>query len=69
VFVNLLENAAKYTPPGSRIRISARAEGSSLRVEIADNGPGIRVGQEAAVFEKFAARQPRVGGRPASVSV
>ena len=64
VFVNLLENAAKYTAPTSRIRISARAEGSSLRVEVADNGPGIRPGQETAIFEKFArgTRESAVGG-------
>ena len=64
VFVNLLENAAKYTPPTSHIRVSARAEGSELRVEVADDGPGIRAGQEAAIFEKFTrgTRESAVGG-------
>ena len=64
VFVNLLENAAKYTPPTSRVRISARAEDNALRIEVNDNGPGIRAGQEAAIFEKFArgTRESSVGG-------
>ncbi|MCE9659836.1 MAG: DUF4118 domain-containing protein [Burkholderiales bacterium] len=53
VIVNLLENAAKYTPPATRIRISARPLDGLMRVEVADNGPGIRAGQEAAIFEKF----------------
>ncbi len=53
VLVNLLENAAKYTPPAAHIRISARPQESFLRVEVADDGPGIRAGLETAIFEKF----------------
>ncbi|MEP7301848.1 MAG: DUF4118 domain-containing protein [Caldimonas sp.] len=53
VLVNLLENAAKYTPPSARIRISARPQGAFMRVEVADDGPGIRAGLETAIFEKF----------------
>ena len=64
VFVNLLENAAKYTPPSAQVRISARAEDGSMRVTVADDGPGVRVGQEAAIFEKFTrgARESAVTG-------
>ena len=53
VFVNLLENAAKYTPPGSVIRIAARTEQDMLRVDVIDNGPGIAPGHETVIFDKF----------------
>lgn len=57
VFANLFENAAKYTPPGSVIEVSARAVGSEFgaRIELAveDNGPGLPPGREAWLFEKF----------------
>ncbi len=53
VFINLLENAAKYTPPDSEIAISADADDRGVTVEVADRGPGIRPGDEKRVFEKF----------------
>ncbi len=54
VLVNLLENAAKYTPAGTRVTISAVAGGDDLVVSVADNGPGLPQGKEEALFEKFA---------------
>jgi two-component system sensor histidine kinase KdpD len=54
VFCNLLENAAKYTPEGSRIEISARRDGDRVEIVVADNGPGLPAGREEALFEKFA---------------
>ena len=53
VFVNLLENAAKYTPAGTPIEISAAAADGQVTVTVADRGPGIAPGEEARVFEKF----------------
>jgi K+-sensing histidine kinase KdpD len=55
VFVNLLENAAKYTPAGSSVEIVARAnaEGRSVVIEVCDRGPGIASGDESRLFEKF----------------
>jgi two-component system sensor histidine kinase KdpD len=53
VFVNLLENAAKYTPPGSPLEIGAHAEAGRVLIEVRDRGPGLPVGKEEAVFEKF----------------
>jgi two-component system, OmpR family, sensor histidine kinase KdpD len=53
VFINLLENAAKYTPPSARIRISAETDSASMRVRVEDDGPGIRAGLETTIFEKF----------------
>jgi two-component system sensor histidine kinase KdpD len=54
VLVNLLENAAKYTPPGSTVTLSAESVGDRLNVSISDNGPGLPKGREEAVFQKFA---------------
>ncbi len=53
VLCNLLENAVKYTPPGSRIVIAAKVRIQSLEVMVYDNGPGIPAGREEAIFEKF----------------
>ncbi len=53
VFVNLLDNAAKYTPLGTPIEIRARVEGATLRTDVADHGRGISPGDEKRVFQKF----------------
>jgi len=53
VLVNLLENASKYTPPGTRIALSAEAVADRLSVSVSDDGPGLTVGREEAVFQKF----------------
>ncbi|MGZ5780334.1 MAG: DUF4118 domain-containing protein, partial [Burkholderiaceae bacterium] len=53
VLCNLLENAAKYTPPGSHIVITTEVKSPFLEVTVYDNGPGLPVGKEEAVFEKF----------------
>ena len=53
VLVNLLENAAKYTPEGSAIFISAHKQGDTIRMEISDQGQGIPPGEEQQIFDKF----------------
>jgi two-component system sensor histidine kinase KdpD len=53
VLCNLLENAAKYTPKGSTVRVAASVSGKDLLVSVTDNGPGLPRGQEEAIFEKF----------------
>ncbi len=53
VLCNLIENATKYTPAGSRIVIAAEAGHQFLEVVVYDNGPGLPTGWEDAVFEKF----------------
>jgi two-component system sensor histidine kinase KdpD len=53
VFANLLENAAKYTPTGTPIEISAVTGGNELVVTVSDRGPGIPAGEEERIFEKF----------------
>ena len=53
VLFNLLDNAAKYAPPGTRILLRARDEGNVIRVEIADEGEGIPADELERVFDKF----------------
>jgi two-component system sensor histidine kinase KdpD len=53
VLVNLLENAAKYTPAGSTIVLAGEVNGDRLSVSVSDNGPGLTPGREEAVFQKF----------------
>jgi len=53
VLVNLLENASKYTPPGSRIMLAAEVTADQLSVSVSDDGPGLTIGREEAVFQKF----------------
>ena len=53
VLTNLLENAIRYSPPASPIGVLARQEGRSIRIEVHDRGPGIPVGDELRIFEKF----------------
>jgi K+-sensing histidine kinase KdpD len=50
---NLLENAAKYSPPHSPITIDVRREGQWLVIAIGDRGPGIAQAEEGRVFEEF----------------
>jgi two-component system sensor histidine kinase KdpD len=53
VFLNLLDNAARYTPPGSTIEIRGRNCGEHVEITIADDGPGLPVGAESKVFERY----------------
>jgi len=53
VFTNLFDNIAKYTPTGTRVTISALAEGKSVRVLVDDDGPGLPPGSPARLFDKF----------------
>jgi two-component system sensor histidine kinase KdpD len=53
VLVHLLENAAKYSPAGAPIRITAEAKDRMLTISIADRGPGIDDFEQSLVFEKF----------------
>jgi signal transduction histidine kinase len=53
VFVNLLHNAAKYTPPGGHIGVRVGAQGGEASVEVQDDGIGIDASQQAAIFDMF----------------
>ncbi len=53
VFTNLLDNVTKYTPAGTRVSVSAIADGPFVRVMVEDNGPGLPPGEPARLFDKF----------------
>jgi two-component system, NtrC family, sensor histidine kinase KinB len=53
VITNLLENAAKYSPPNGQIQISARRDGNQVCVWVQDNGPGIPASEHERIFDKF----------------
>jgi two-component system sensor histidine kinase KdpD len=50
---NLLDNAAKYSPADSKIRIETWQEGDTVRLEVADEGRGIPADEIDRIFEKF----------------
>ena len=51
--LNLLDNAARHTPPGSTIELRLRAEGADAVVEVADDGPGVPAEMREQIFERF----------------
>ncbi len=65
VLINLLENAAKYTPAGSPIELRASVTGGfaapAILLEVADRGPGVPEPDRSRIFDKF----HRVRGAPA----
>jgi len=50
---NLLDNAAKYSPPDTKIRIEAWQEDSTVKLEVSDEGHGIPAHEIDRIFEKF----------------
>jgi two-component system sensor histidine kinase KdpD len=50
---NLLDNAAKYSPPDTKIRIEAWQEDSTVKLTVSDEGPGIPAHEIDRIFEKF----------------
>ena len=53
VLAQLLENAAKYSPPGTPITVSAESDGKTVTINVADRGPGIEDLELSLIFEKF----------------
>ncbi|HYT40272.1 MAG TPA: HAMP domain-containing sensor histidine kinase [Acidimicrobiia bacterium] len=53
VIGNLLANARLHTPPGTPVHVSLRAGGDRVRLEVADEGPGLAPEVAARVFERF----------------
>ena len=53
VLVNLLDNALKFSPPGSPIAIIGRRRGPEVTLTVADRGPGFEPGEEIQVFDKL----------------
>ena len=69
VLVNLLENAAKYTPKGTAIDISARVVVGGVEVFVRDHGPGVPPGEEVKIFEKFHRAADTKGGVGLGLSI
>lgn len=53
ILLNILVNAANYTPPGGEIRIESRIEGESVLIQVRDNGQGMTAEQLDALFGLF----------------
>jgi two-component system sensor histidine kinase KdpD len=71
VLVNLLDNALKYSPSDRPIELAARVEGSEVRFEVADRGPGVSPIDLPRMFDKFyRVQQPRsVSGTGLGLSI
>lgn len=61
---NLLDNAAKYSPANTQIRISAREESGHILIGVSDRGKGISVPDQARLFEPFQRLQEKPGTTP-----
>ncbi len=53
ILTNLLQNAVKYTPPGTPIALCAKQSGSAVTVTVRDYGMGLPPGEESRLFERF----------------
>jgi PAS domain S-box-containing protein len=53
ILYNLLENAAKYSPPGSQIKVSVNAEPERLVIGVSDHGKGLSSSEQAKLFSPF----------------
>jgi signal transduction histidine kinase len=53
IMLNLLSNAIKFTPIGGQVSVSCTVSGKSIAIHVEDNGPGIPLDKQQAVFEPF----------------
>jgi len=58
IFVNLIDNAVKYTRPKGHVWVAARVDDDHVRIEIRDDGPGIANKHRERVFERFYRADP-----------
>jgi signal transduction histidine kinase len=63
VVQNLVDNAVKYSGAGGEVRVHARADNGVVRIEVADDGPGIPAEDQGLIFEKFG-RSGSGGAKP-----
>lgn len=65
VVINLLSNAVKFCPDvHGRVAVRLRLREDGARIEVADNGPGIPVAEQARIFEKFHQVSSQQAGKP-----
>lgn len=60
VLINIVDNAIKYAPPGSKIDISWKQEGKYIFISVADNGPGISDQAKPRIFDMFYSASDRI---------
>ncbi|MFE3258947.1 ATP-binding protein [Nocardia sp. NPDC059091] len=65
VLANLIDNAARYSPRDSMVRVAAEQVGTRVAVTVVDTGPGVPTGLEDQLFEPF----QRLGDRDTSTGV
>jgi signal transduction histidine kinase len=63
VLVNLLTNAVKFSPPGSRVGVTAHAAGDEIVIGVSDEGVGVAPEDQARIFERFYQSNARVASR------
>ena len=63
ILFNLLSNAAKFTPDGGRIVVSARRVEGAVRIEVSDTGIGVCAADQARIFEQFEQVDSSLGRR------
>ncbi|HEX4441850.1 MAG TPA: ATP-binding protein [Thermoanaerobaculia bacterium] len=69
ILSNLLNNAAKFTPSGGRIRLSAQVDGLDLRISVSDTGIGIPPDMRDAIFEMFTQIDRSAEGGPVGLGI
>lgn len=73
VFYNLLENAVKYSPPHTEVKVTAKRRINSIQVEVSDQGEGIPEDCQASIFEPFyrvdKSRSRTIGGNGLGLAV
>jgi signal transduction histidine kinase/ActR/RegA family two-component response regulator len=69
VFSNLLNNAAKYTPPGGEIRLTMNVEDAHVAISVSDNGIGMTPGTLAEVFDMFTQANTDLGREQSGLGV
>ena len=58
VLQNLISNARSFSPPGGRVMLGMRRDGSQVMVSVHDDGPGVTPGMEEAIFRRFYTDRP-----------
>jgi two-component system, OmpR family, sensor histidine kinase BaeS len=59
VFLNLLDNAARFSPPGERVDVTVASDGDRALLRVRDRGPGVAEQDLATLFDRFAHRRRR----------
>ncbi|MBX9688688.1 MAG: HAMP domain-containing histidine kinase [Candidatus Obscuribacterales bacterium] len=73
VFINLLSNALKFAPPGSRIQTEIQVHDEFIKIMIRDQGPGVPAEYKERIFDRFqqirASDEKKKGGRRLGLAI